>query len=520
MNRREMMKLSAGALCGTGAASRTAVALAASESGNGTVEQWGVFEAVLHGPSEGSPFADVTLSATLRIGHRAVNVNGFYDGEGVYRIRFMPDQPGDWSFETDSNRPELTGKTGSFHCVNATEGNHGPVQVAHQFHFEYADKTPFFPFGTTCYSYGFMAEPYASQTLETLKTAGFNKARICLLPKPQGDHPLFALPFERDASGANDWTRLNPAYFQRVESRIRDLMTIGVQADVILFHPYDSWGYKSMPPDVDDRYLRYAVARLAAYRNVWWAIANEYDLVKSKTTADWDRFFRIVQECDPSSHLRSIHHSRVLYDHSKPWVTHASLQAYNFEKSSEYREAWGKPIVWDEIQYEGNIARRWGNLSPQEMTRRFWLAIVAGTYATHGETYMTSDGSPVWSDGGTMHGSSAPRIAFLRKLVESITTTGLAEYDNSYYLSAGKPGDLYLYYFDDHCAAEYDFPLPDGEFRCTLIDPWEMTTNELPRTLTAKRGGTDSANDGAVKPGAVRVTLPGKPFRAVLLKKV
>ena len=170
-------------------------------------------------------------------------------------------------------------------------------------------------------------------------------------------------------------------------------MAAGIEADVILFHPYDAWGFKAMGQEADDRYLRYAVARLSAYRNVWWSIANEYDLVRSKTMTDWDRFFRIVQECDPYSRLRSIHHSRVEYDHSKPWCTHASLQEYDFEKSAERFAAWNKPIIYDEIQYEGNISRRWGNLSPEEMTHRFWRAIIYGVYATHGETYMVTDGS-------------------------------------------------------------------------------------------------------------------------------
>ena len=76
------------------------------------------------------------------------------------------------------------------------------------------------------------------------------------------------------------------------------------------------------------------------------------------------------------THLRSIHHSRVIYDHSRPWCTHASLQSYDFEKSADRRAAWNKPIVYDEIQYEGDVDRRWGNLSAEEMTRRFWLAIV------------------------------------------------------------------------------------------------------------------------------------------------
>ena len=43
--------------------------------------------------------------------------------------------------------------------------------------------------------------------------------------------------------------------------------------------------------------------------------------------ADWDRFFRIVQESDPYQHLRSIHNCRGFYDHAKPWVTHRASRA-------------------------------------------------------------------------------------------------------------------------------------------------------------------------------------------------
>ena len=83
---------------------------------------------------------------------------------------------------------------------------------------------------------------------------------------------------------------------------------------------------------------------------------------------------------------------KVVYDHSKAWCTHASLQEYDFEKSAARLAAWVKPIIYDEIQYEGDISRRWGNLSAQEMTYRFWRAIVNGVYATHGETFNVPDG--------------------------------------------------------------------------------------------------------------------------------
>lgn len=519
MNRRELVRMGAGVVAGTLAPAGVAKTVVAAREGE-EVEQWGVFEASAKGPEGGNPFVDVTFGAKFTLGSRTVEVPGFYDGKGVYRVRFSPDSVGRWTYVTTGSAKELQGHAGALTCVAPKVGNRGPVGTAHGYHFQYADGTPYFPFGTTCYSLAFQGDPLEQETLDGLKTAGFNKVRLCLLPKPQGKRKPVAMPFEHAGAvlpaGAEDLadgsksketfdlTRLNPEYFQHVEARIRDLCAMGVEADVILFHPYDAWGFKAMPAEADDRYLRYAVARLSAYRNVWWSIANEYDLVKTKTMKDWDRFFRIVQESDPHSRLRSIHHSHTIYDHSKPWCTHASLQESDFEKSAERLAAWGKPIIYDEIKYEGNIAARWGNLSPEEMTYRFWRATVAGVYATHGETYAQPDGASMWSDGGKLRGTSAARITFLRKLLESTKTTGLMAPETQYYLNAGNPGELYLWFFDYHCVAEYTFPLPEkGTFRMSMVDPWAMTVTPVAGTFTGKS----------------KVALSGKPYMAVLVQK-
>jgi len=89
-----------------------------------------------------------------------------------------------------------------------------------------------------------------------------------------------------------------------------------------------------MSAESDDRYLRYVLARMSAYRNIWWSLANEFDLMKTKSTQDFDRFFHIVEQHDPVGHLRSVHYSHVQYDYSHPWVTHASLQTSNFEAAA------------------------------------------------------------------------------------------------------------------------------------------------------------------------------------------
>jgi hypothetical protein len=510
MHRRDLIRFGTAAVAAAfqpGVLSASAAPVSAT---HGNIEQWGLFEISLPGPAAGNPYKDVTLTARFTLEHRTVQVKGFYDGDGTYRLRFMPDAPGRWTYATESSARELAAHTGEFTCMPpTTPGNHGPVGTAHQFHFEHADGTPFFPFGTTTYAYLFTSDQSAQSSLRGMQEAHFNKSRVCVLPKSLGNGPTL-LPYPNPTADANgrggkpDLTRFIPAYFQQLEKRLLDLQNANIQADLILFHPYDAWGYKAMGAEADDFYLRYAIARLSAFRNVWWSIANEYDLVRTKTMSDWDRFFRIVQAEDPYSHLRSIHHSRVIYDHSKPWCTHASLQSYDFEKSAERRVAWNKPIVYDEIQYEGDIPSRWGNLAAEEMTRRFWLATVRGVYATHGEVFNSDTGESSWSDAGRLRGESGQRIAFLRALIERITKTGLNESEGAYYLNATDPSGTILYYFDYHRPSRYDFPLPTtANYSATLIDPFEMTATPAPGSFTGKS----------------HLALSGKPYRAVLFQK-
>lgn len=222
------------------------------------IERWSIYEVTLHGPSEGNPFRDVQLSAEFRFHNRSVKPDGFYDGDGTYRIRFMPDAEGEWTYTTHSNRPESNGKTGRFLCTAPSKGSHGPVVVRNTYHFGYADGTPYVPFGTTSYAWVHQGDALEERTIATLRTAPFNKMRMCVFPKDYAfnkNEPQY-YPFPRDAAGTNDFTRFNPAFFRHFEKRVRQLMEMGIEADLILFHPYDRWGYAKMAPAEDDRYLR------------------------------------------------------------------------------------------------------------------------------------------------------------------------------------------------------------------------------------------------------------------------
>ena len=63
-------------------------------------------------------FVQVELTATFTLNDRSLEVFGFYSGDGLYKIRFMPDQVGTWNFETRSNVSELDSKTGKSKLID------------------------------------------------------------------------------------------------------------------------------------------------------------------------------------------------------------------------------------------------------------------------------------------------------------------------------------------------------------------------------------------------------------------
>jgi hypothetical protein len=138
LSRRELLKTGAFAVAGSAIGAGAQTSAAAAQLSTSDVGQWGVFETSCRGPEDGNPYVDVEFGATFEQGGRAVEVTGFFDGAGTYRVRFMPDSVGSWTYHTKSNRPELDGKTGSFTVIRAQAGNHGPVRVKDEYHFIYA----------------------------------------------------------------------------------------------------------------------------------------------------------------------------------------------------------------------------------------------------------------------------------------------------------------------------------------------------------------------------------------------
>lgn len=495
-------------------------------------EKWGIFEVELPGKTQGNPFTDYTIQGEFRGKNERVTVSGFYDGNGVYKVRFMPSFEGEYVYEVKGSFSQKIA-TGSFMVTPPSPGNHGPVRVANTYHFAYEDGTPYYSVGTTCYAWAHQPEHVIQKTLEELSKGYFNKMRFCVFPKHYihnfRDPETF--PYEGtpvDNSGLNeetfsyqvsfegnkwDFTRFNPEHFRRIEGCIEELGKRGIQADLIVMHPYDRWGFSQMTREQDDLYWNYVIARFSAYRNLWWSLANEYDLLRAKTLEDWERYAALLAEKDPYRRLRSIHNCLSFYDHSRPWITHCSLQRQDLyrhvEYTGEYRTRWGKPVVWDEIAYEGNMDMGWGNISGQELVRRFWEASLRGGYAGHGETFLDSEHDVIWwSHGGELHGESPQRIRFLHSVLEETPGLGLKQGEGAFDETVGVPesplyaGTYEIHYYGFGRPSFRDFQVEEGKrVRVEVLDTWNMTIDDLGEYT-----------------GKFRVPLPGREYMAVRLR--
>ena len=511
------------------------------------MRQYEMFELSFRGQEPAGSQAVTDVEAVFRHGEEEVAVKGFYCGEGVYKVRYYPCKPGPYNWKVSSSvslEGELTGNTV---CEPAAAGRHGMVR-AKGLHFEHEDKKFFYPFGTTIYALVHQEESLMDQTMESLKQSPFNKVRLCVFPKSY-DYNMNepdCFPFEKTG---DKWDVHRPCfrYWEKLEQRLCQLDELDMEADLILFHGYDRWGFSELSEEEALTYLDYLLRRLAAFPNMWWSLANEYEVVEHFKREWWYDFAEFIGKNDPYKHLLSNHNFMQFWDFANKNVTHCSIQDNNVIRVPELQKEYGKPVIFDECCYEGNIIHPWGNISGFELTHRFWTAVVMGGYCTHGETFLDDSEVLWWSKGGTLHGESPRRIGFLRSIIEELPgpldyvpsapelayegggielpenpeyartmnlVTGLLKqasevrrqgnFDKER-IVLGCCGDkVYLRYYGRQCAIQGELELPvTGSYDIEVIDIWEMTRTPLLQGVH----------------GTVKLSLPGKEGIAVLAKK-
>ncbi len=488
------------------------------------------------------------LQAQISNETSTITLKGFYNGNGEYIIRFLPKESGIYSYQLfHTLECGINHHNGTLIIEPSSENNTGMV-IAHDHYFSYENGTRYFPFGTTIYALSHQDEQVTEDTFTTLSTAPFNKVRMCVFPKDynynKNEPPFY--PFEKKENGSWDVYKPSFAFWQNLEENILRLGTLGIESDLILFHPYDRWGFSTLSMEENKIYLDYLLRRLCAIPNIWWSIANEYDLCLAvKSVHDWAHLEEYVAENDPYHHLLSNHNCFVAWDFNRKNITHVSYQTKRLGDVPMLYKKYNKPVIIDECCYEGNLPEFWGSISGKEMTARFWRIMTSGGYCTHGETFLDPHNDVVWwAKGGKLIGESPKRIQFLKDFIYSLpspiepfeegllgivnlppeqrgdTSKGSMMFQSllqavdrmtpeekqvffalEYCYKGHCSDDAFLYYYDTRTCAMDTLNLPENHtYKLELIDTWCMTREII----------TEKAS------GKTTIQLPGKEYIAVL----
>lgn len=508
--------------------------------------QYEKFELIFYGKEPEGSWTEIDLEAVFICQGVTKKVCGFYAGNRTYIIRYLPQQTGLVKWKVNG----IVTAEGEEECIPSEDGIHHGLVKPSGTALMYEDGLPCRPFGTTVYAMMHQVKELISQTVDTLIHSPFDKVRTCIFPKHyafnENEPELFA--FERKEEGGFDFHRPCFAFWDAFEEMLDTMEKNQIQVDLILFHPYDCWGFADMTREEYLPYLNYLIARFAAFPNIWWSLANEYDCMNAFTKEDWDCIDKFISDKDCYGHMLSCHHMIEHYNFAKENITHCSIQG-DATSVEEFMKRFNKPVLIDECGYEGNIFCHWGHLSGFEMVNRLWHCFVMGGYGTHGETFMHPEDILWWGKGGKLYGESPARIAFLKRIInelpgalEPVPATfvsiekfkgmkeGLYQDEMNDFTRAiinmpldeaeriidnttrdtriftGHCGeDAYLAYYGRHCTAVGDIELPEtNTYRIDVLDVWEMTRETI---LTGVNG-------------KVNLQLPGKEGIAVLATKM
>jgi hypothetical protein len=379
------------------------------------------------------PFNDIELDVVFADPTgKEYRVPAFWAGGHSWRVRYAPQATGKHSFRTlcsDQSNSDLHGRTGTLEVApyqgTSALHRHGFLRIAQdQRHFEHRDGTPFFWLGDTWWMAlcSRLQWPDGFQTLALdRQRKGFSVVQIVAGLYP--DMPPF------DPRGVNeagfpweqDYSRINPAYFDMADLRIAYLADHGIVPCIV-----GCWGYflPQMGIKKMKQHWRNLIARWGSYPVVWCLAGEgtmpfylsktkEQDAAAQKT--GWTELARYVRATDPFRHPVTIHPSKTardsvddasVLDFDMLQTGHSDRQSVPNTVNSviHSRElAPRMPVLVGEVCYEGIM-----EASREEVQRyMFWSCILSGagghTYGANGIWQVNTRDKPY---GLSPHGHS------------------------------------------------------------------------------------------------------------------
>jgi hypothetical protein len=213
----------------------------------------------------------------------------YWDGGRKMTVRFTPTEPGQWSYRTTSNLPAFD-KEGAFNAT--TSESPGYVKAANVHHWATDNKQPHLWMGYIDDRFAFNSPQELDQKLSEAVENKFTHFRGSILGTAAdrgwvyvgGDQP-------------------NTKYFDELDRRMLAIHKRGLTIDLILAS--DPAYVTSLFPDwqARERFIRYIVARYAAFNVTWQGLENFEDYANGRAVLK--ELGLDLKKLDPYQHPRS-----------------------------------------------------------------------------------------------------------------------------------------------------------------------------------------------------------------------
>ena len=480
------------------------------------IGKWEIFETVIVNRKEyDDPFREVSLMALFTgPGGKEIPVRGFYAGNNVWKIRFMPDQEGKWKYVARFSDGVLS-KKGSLICEASDVP--GTIKLYNDNPFWFASNgcdpvilrsfhagDRFFADTSNFLSGEEWSSKHRSRFLDWLQEKGYNMLSVA-------SHYL-----NRNAEGrGKGWNTPDlwdsekkvprPEEYDRIEKIMNDLAV-----RKIIVYPFAGFLGKSsdFPVDTADQklYIDYTLSRLASYWNIVYNVAGPEPTLKGYPYLSYNQIItagKYISENNAYGHLLSVHTptgDNLFKD--QEWLGFVTMQG---PKTTTRRDLY-EGLLRNHPEKKGLYAQEtlWsGNkyhpvYSMEDIRKNAIVAFMAGAMINFAD--MNGDSSSGFS------GSLNPAEAndgihnVFHQVMDFFESTGYFRMkphpecvNNGYCLAS--PGKVYLVYLENGGSVNID--IKDGNYRLKWINASDLSdivdggTTSSGKELTAPAYGSD-----------------------------
>lgn len=457
-----------------------------SANSQSTIGLYDVFELRLQGSETKNAYLDTWVKGRFTGPGKTIEIDGFWDGGNVWKVRMAPTAVGLWNYSITSSDPKIS-RSGSFECVASANKGFLKKNPERPYTFMYEDGTPFLWKGETSWRAFTNSVPFESRFIPYIDkrvAEGYNAVQAILVSyinglgfwKNEG-----GLIFD-ESSGAKDYDLLNPDYFHWIDKRIEYMVSKDV-VPVIFF----TWAQELVKFSEDQfkRFERYVISRYAAY-NVVWVISGEYDEVYTDngwSQADIERYGTYAYSIDPYKHPITLHPTGRSSSREfgyQDWLGCVMQQGPYWHDEILKDRIFSKPVINGEYAYSGWHADDDARIGA-------WEIITAGGFFTAGfyTTFAPDKGG--WDLSGNQ--LQADQLSALFQFMDSVEWWRMEPHDDL--VSAGyclaQPGKEYVIYLRNGGSVALNLKDVGGTLPVEWLNPRDGTYQ---RTADVTGGGT------------------------------